>query len=96
MGKTARYALLRTLPVMAGYLVLRLGFGGGLLQSKGYGLGWALAMGLLVYAGSMQYVAVDLLAGAAVVGLQLWRKNTLLSIAAGTALYMVLVQTVFK
>lgn len=53
-------------------------------------------MSLLVYAGSMQYVAVDLLAGAAVVGLQLWRKNTLLSIAAGTALYMVLVQTVFK
>ena len=37
----------------------------------------------------------ELLAGAAVVGLQLWRKNTLLSIAAGTALYMVLVQTVF-
>lgn len=95
MGKTARYALLRTLPVMAGYLVLGLGFGG-LLQSKGYGLGWALAMSLLVYAGSMQYVAVELLAGAAVVGLQLWRKNTLLSIAAGTALYVVLVQTVFK
>lgn len=64
MGKTARYALLRTLPVMAGYLVLGLGFGG-LLQSKGYGLGWALAMSLLVYAGSMQYVAVDLLAGGA-------------------------------
>ena len=64
MGKAARYALLRTLPVMAGYLVLGLGFGV-LLQSKGYGLGWALAMSLLVYAGSMQYVAVDLLAGGA-------------------------------
>lgn len=64
MGKTARYALLRTLPVMAGYLVLGLGFGV-LLQSKGYGLGWALAMSLLIYAGSMQYVAVDLLAGGA-------------------------------
>ncbi len=37
----------------------------------------------------------ELLAGAAVVGLQLWRKNTLLSIAAGTVLYMVLVQRVF-
>lgn len=37
----------------------------------------------------------ELLAGILVVGLQLWRKNTLLSIAAGTALYMVLVQTVF-
>lgn len=64
MGKAARYALLRTLPVMAGYLVLGLGFGV-LLQSKGYGLGWALAMSLLIYAGSMQYVAVDLLAGGA-------------------------------
>lgn len=37
----------------------------------------------------------ELLASAAVVGLQLWRKNTLLSIAGGTALYMVLVQLVF-
>ena len=37
----------------------------------------------------------ELLAAAAVVGLHLWRRNTLLSIAAGTALYMVLVQVVF-
>ena len=36
----------------------------------------------------------ELLAGAAVVGLHLWKKNTLLSIAVGTALYMVLVQVV--
>ena len=32
---------------------------------------------------------------AAVVGLHLWKRNTLLSIIAGTALYMVLVQVVF-
>ena len=62
--KTAKYAFVRTLPVMAGYLVLGLGFGV-LLQTKGYGLGWALAMSTLVYAGSMQYLAVDLLAGGA-------------------------------
>lgn len=62
--KTAKYALLQTLPVMAGYLVLGLGFGV-LLQSKGYGVGWAFAMGVLIYAGSMQYVAIDLLAGGA-------------------------------
>ena len=37
----------------------------------------------------------ELIAAAAVVGLHLWKKNTLLSIAAGTALYMVLVQVVF-
>ena len=37
----------------------------------------------------------ELIAAAAVVGLHWWKKNTLLSIAAGTALYMVLVQVVF-
>ena len=30
-----------------------------------------------------------------VAGLQLWKRNVLLSIAAGTALYMVLVQLIF-
>ena len=62
--KTAKYALVRTLPVLAGYLVLGLGFGV-LLESKGYGAGWAFVMSTLIYAGSMQYVAVDLLAGGA-------------------------------
>ena len=37
----------------------------------------------------------ELLAIAAVVGLHLWKKNTLLSIFGGTAFYMVLVQLVF-
>ena len=37
----------------------------------------------------------EIIACAAVVVLHLWKKNTLLSIAAGTALYMVLVQVVF-
>ena len=62
--KTIKYAFVRSLPIMAGYIVLGLGFGV-LLQSKGYGVGWALAMGGLIYAGSMQYVAIDLLAGGA-------------------------------
>lgn len=64
MVKTARYAFARSLPVLAGYLVLGLGFGV-LLASKGYGLGWAVVMSTLIYAGSMQYLAVDLLAGGA-------------------------------
>lgn len=64
MVKTAKYAFVQSLPVMAGYLVLGLGFGV-LLESKGYSVGWALVMSTLIYAGSMQYLAVDLLAGGA-------------------------------
>ena len=37
----------------------------------------------------------ELLAIAAVVGLHLWKKNTLLSIFGGTAIYMILVQAIF-
>lgn len=37
----------------------------------------------------------ELIASAAVVGLHLWRRNTLLSIGGGTLLYMLLVQVVF-
>lgn len=57
-GKSVR----TTIPVMAGYLVLGAGFGI-LLRTRGYGLGWALAMSAFIYAGSMQYVAIDLLTG---------------------------------
>ena len=53
-----------TLPVMAGYLFLGTGFGM-LLQSKGYGFLWAVAMSGFIYAGSMQYLAIDLLCGGA-------------------------------
>lgn len=59
-----RAAFPLTLPVMAGYLVLGMGFGI-LLQSKGYHFGWAILMSLTIYAGSMQYVAVDLISGGA-------------------------------
>ena len=37
----------------------------------------------------------EALAIALVTGLHLWKKNTLLSIGAGTVFYMILVQTVF-
>lgn len=37
----------------------------------------------------------ELFASAAVVGLHVWKRNILLSILAGTALYMLLVQLVF-
>ena len=59
-----RKTFLDTLPVLAGYLFLGCGFGI-LLSQNGYGLGWALAMSLFIYAGSGQYLAVELLAGGA-------------------------------
>jgi branched-subunit amino acid transport protein AzlD len=37
----------------------------------------------------------ELFAGAVVVGLHIWKKNTLLSIVVGTVVYMILVQVVF-
>ena len=55
-------ALLATIPVMAGYVVLGIGFGM-LLQTKGYGVLWAFAMSVFIFAGSMQYVTIDLLTG---------------------------------
>ncbi len=55
-------AFVKTLPVMAGYLVLGMGFGI-LLKVNGYGLWWALAMSSLIYAGSMQFVGISLMTG---------------------------------
>ncbi len=59
-----RKAFLKSLPVMAGYIVLGIGFGI-LLRNAGFGPVWAFAMAAAVYAGSMQYVGVGLLAGGA-------------------------------
>lgn len=61
---TAKKAFINSLPVMAGYLCLGTGFGV-LLESNGYSFLWAILMSLTIYAGSMQYVAVDLLSGGA-------------------------------
>ena len=59
-----RKAFLKSLPVMAGYVVLGIGFGI-LLRNAGYGVLWSAAMAVLIYAGSMQYVGIGLLAGGA-------------------------------
>ncbi len=49
---------------MAGYIVLGIGFGI-LLRKAGYGLPWAAAMSLFIYAGSLQYVGVSLISSGA-------------------------------
>lgn len=61
---TVKHAFITSLPVMAGYIVLGTGFGI-LLSAKGYSFWWALLMSVTVFAGSMQYVGVNLLAGGA-------------------------------
>lgn len=62
--KALKAAFPPSLPIMAGYVFLGFGFGV-LLQSKGYGAGWAVLMSATIFSGSMQYVAVDLLSSGA-------------------------------
>lgn len=54
----------QTIPVMAGYISLGIAFGL-LLQSSGYGPLWAFLMSVFIYAGSAQFLAVELLAAGA-------------------------------
>ena len=56
--------IIKTLPVMAGYIVLGIGFGI-LLKVSGYGLFWALIMSIFIFAGSAQYVGISLISGGA-------------------------------
>lgn len=62
--KTLRRAFLASVPVMAGYIVLGTAYGI-LLADKGYSLVWGLTQSLLIFAGSMQFVGINLLAGGA-------------------------------
>ena len=59
-NRELKLALVNTLPVVAGYLVMGFGFGV-LLIARGYPVFWALLMSCLIYAGSMQYIAIDLI-----------------------------------
>lgn len=56
-----------TAPVMCGYLFLGTAFGATLAQA-GFGPAWALMMSGLVYAGSLQFVMVPLMASGAALG----------------------------
>lgn len=62
--KTIKQAFYKSIPVLAGYVVLGIGFGI-LMRNAGYGVVWAASMSVFIYAGSMQYVGVGLLAGGA-------------------------------
>lgn len=61
MNRSAfRQAFRDTVPVMTGYIFMGIGFGI-LLRQAGYGPLWSLSMSLFMYAGSAQYLAVELL-----------------------------------
>ena len=53
-----------TVPVLMGYLAIGMAFGL-MLQSIGCGVGWAVLMSAVIYAGSGQYLGVSLLAAGA-------------------------------
>ena len=56
-----------SIPVLSGYLVLGMGYGI-IMHTKGFGALWTGACSLFVYAGAMQFAAVDMLAA----GASLW------------------------
>ncbi|NBI65711.1 branched-chain amino acid ABC transporter permease [Pseudoflavonifractor sp. 60] len=62
--KTLAAAFPVTVPVLMGYLAIGMAFGL-MLQSAGYGVGWAVLMSAVIYAGSGQYLGVSLLAAGA-------------------------------
>ena len=64
MKKYIKYAFSRTLPVLFGYIFLGIAFGI-VLQQAGFNFIWAFCISLFLYAGSMQFVLVPLLASAA-------------------------------
>lgn len=58
--ETLKAAFPVTIPVLTGFLCLGMAYGV-LMQSKGYGPFWAVAMSAIAFGGSMQFVAITLL-----------------------------------
>lgn len=58
--RALRAAFPHTIPVLTGFLVLGIAYGV-LMQTKGYGVGWSVAMSAIAFCGSMQFVALTLL-----------------------------------
>ena len=60
--RAVRAAFPHTVPILTGYLVLGAAYGL-LMQTTGFGAPWVLIMSAVAYCGSMQFVAITLLAG---------------------------------
>ena len=61
---SVKYAFTKSLPVMAGYIFLGIAFGI-LLEEAGYNYIWAFFMSVFIFAGSMQFALVPLMAAGA-------------------------------
>ncbi|MBP2031930.1 4-azaleucine resistance transporter AzlC [Clostridium algifaecis] len=64
MEKAIKAAFPNTIPVMLGYISVGMAFGL-LFEKSGYNLLWAILISIVVYAGSMQFIAINLLTGGA-------------------------------
>lgn len=60
--KNIAYAFYKSLPVMAGYIFLGMAYGI-VMAEAGFNFLWSLLVSVIVFAGSMQFVMVPLLAG---------------------------------
>jgi len=63
ISKAFRAAFPVTLPILAGFMFLGVAYGV-FMNVSGFGAGWTFLMSLLIFAGSMEFVAVGLLLGA--------------------------------
>lgn len=61
-GGALAAAFPHTIPVLTGFLFLGMAYGI-LMETKGYGAGWSIAMSAIAFCGSMQFVAISLLTG---------------------------------
>ena len=60
-NQNIRYAFIKSIPVMCGYLFLGMAFGI-LAQTSGFSVIWVLLLSIFVYAGSMQFIMIPMLA----------------------------------
>jgi len=59
LKKIIKESFILTIPVMLGYISVGMAFGL-LFQSTGLNMGWGFLMSLLIYAGSMQFISIEL------------------------------------
>lgn len=99
--KAVRRGFIKSIPILCSYLFVGMAYG---ITMQNAGFAWydAAIVSILVYTGAFQFILISLLSsGASLITIAVtaflivalsykWKHNTFLSIAVGTALYMVL------